>query len=127
MPVHVYTAQRTWYQGRDLVDLTTITALSRAFICENVTRCVSVRGSVQRVREQYLAFLRLSYRTQRPTWQAILTRPRVVVVCSCPPGLPTCRRYVLADVFGTLGASLGGELRHALQPPSVTRTHRRLP
>jgi hypothetical protein len=125
MPVYVYTAQRAWYRGRDLVDLTTITALSRAFICEDITRCVSARGSVQRVREQYLTFLRLSYRTQRPTWQTILARSRVVVVCSCPPGLRTCRRYVLADVFGTLGACLGGELRHALQPMPMTRAHRR--
>ena len=32
------------------------------------------------------------------------------------PGMRTCRRYMLADVFGKLGASLGGELRQAPHP-----------
>jgi hypothetical protein len=125
MLVHVYTAHREWYHGRDRVDLTTITARSRAFICANITQCSASRGLEQRTREEYLAFLRHSYRTQRPAWQTALARIRLVFVCTCPPGMRTCRRYVLADVFGKLGACLGGELREACPPMPVTRAHRR--
>lgn len=124
MPVIVYTAQREWYRGRDRVDLTTMTARSRAFICGHITQCLAPRGPEERECEQYLTFLRHSYRTQRPAWQTILVRSRVVLVCTCPPGLRTCRRYVLADVFGKLGACLGGELRQALSPPPVRRSYR---
>src|SRR5262245_25441807 len=104
MPVHVYTAQRDLYRGRDLLDLTSVTALSRAFVDESIIVCAVARVSVERAHAVYLAFLRRSYRAQRATWQHILTRPRVVIVCTCSPGTRACRRYVLADVFGKLGA-----------------------
>ena len=125
MPVHVYTAQRDLYRGRDLLDLTSVTPLSRAFIDENITICAPARVSAERARAVYLAFLRRSYRAQRATWQQILTRPRVVIVCACSPEIRACRRYVLADVFGKLGAGLGGELRLTDQASSTTRVHRR--
>ena len=125
MPVHVYTAQRDLYRGCDLLDLTSVTALSRAFIDENITVCVPSRVPIERARAVYLAFLRRSYRAQRATWQHILTRPRVVIVCTCSPGTRACRRYVLADVFGKLGACLGGELRLTERASSTTRVHRR--
>ena len=125
MPVHVYTTQRDMYRGRDLLDLTTVTALSRAFIDENITTCAPARVPAERAHAVYLAFLRRSYRAQRSTWQPLLTRPRLVIVCTCPPGTQACRRYVLADVFGKLGACLGGELRNALHAMPATREHRR--
>ena len=125
MPVAVYTAHRAWYGGRDVVDLTRITARSRAFVDSSITECVSALAWEQQTREQYLAFLRTSYRAQRSLWQTMLARSRVVLVCTCPPGVRTCRRYVLADVFGKLGASLGGELRDALPPLPVARASRR--
>ena len=124
MPVHVYTAQRDLYRGRDVLNLTTVTALSRAFIDEHITACAPVRVSAERAHGVYLAFLRRSYRAQRSTWQHIVTRPRLVIVCSCPPGTQSCRRYVLADVLGKLGACLGGELRLTDQA-STTRVHHR--
>jgi hypothetical protein len=125
MSVHVYTAQRDMYRSRNLLDLTTVTALSRVFICEGITACASTGVSAERAHAMYLAFLRRSYRAQRSTWQSILTRPRLVIACSCPPGTQACRRYVLADVFGKLGACLGGELRLTDQPSSTTRAYRR--
>ena len=125
MPVHVFTAYREWYRGRDRVDLTRITARSRAFVEGSITECVSGPAWEQQMREQYLAFLRTSYRTQRSLWQAMLARSRVILVCTCPPGVRTCRRYVLAEVLGKLGASLGGELRGALPTLPVIRVSRR--
>ena len=124
MPLSVYTAQYEYYRGRDLLDLTNVTALSRTFIDEHVTACAPTRVSAERARAVYLAFLRRSYRAQRPMWQSILLRPRLVIVCACPPGTQACRRYVLADVFGKLGACLGGELRLTHQASSTTRAHR---
>ena len=126
MPVHVYTAYREWYRGRDRVDLTRIAARSRAFVEGSITECVSAPAGEQQKSEQYLAFLRTSYRTQRSQWQAMLARSRVVLVCMCPPGVRTCRRYVLAEVLGKLGASLGGELRQTLQPTPAPRTRQRV-
>jgi hypothetical protein len=125
MPVSVYTAQRAWYWGRDALDLTRLTVRSRAFLCGNITECASGSVLEQRAREQYLACLRTSYRTHRSRWQTILAQSRVVIVCSCPPGVRACRRYVLADVLGKLGACLGGELRDTLPPLPVTRATRR--
>ena len=78
------------------------------------------------MREQYLAFLRTSYRTQRSLWQTILVRSRVVLVCTCPPGVRTCRRYVLAEVLGKRGTELGGELRQVLPPTSAPRARHRV-
>ena len=125
MPVHVYTAYREWYRGRDRVDLTTITARSSAFVESSIPACVSAPAWELRMREQYLAFLRTSYRTQRSLWQTMLARSRVVLVCTCPPGVRTCRRYVLAEVLGKLGAAFGGELRQVLPPTSALRARHR--
>jgi hypothetical protein len=125
MSLHVYTAQRDRYAGRDILDLTTLTNASRAFLGDEHTACPAAQSAGPRARDRYLACLRLSYRAQRLTWQAILARARLVIVCSCPPGRLTCRRYVLADVFGTLGASLGGEIRRTNLARAPSSSHRR--
>jgi hypothetical protein len=125
MSLHVYTAQRDLYAGRDILDLTTLTNKSRAFLGDEHTACPAAQSAGPRTRDRYLACLRLSYRAQRLTWQAILARARLVIVCSCPPGRLTCRRYVLADVFGTLGASLGGEIRRTDLARAPSSSHRR--
>lgn len=125
MAVHVYTAQRDRYAGRDILDLTMLTSMSRAFFGNEHTTCPTAQSAGPHARERYLACLRLSYRAQRLTWQAILARARLVIVCACPPGRLTCRRYVLADVFGTLGASLGGEIRCTDLARVPSSSHRR--
>lgn len=124
MSLHVYTAQRDLYAGRDILNLTTLTNMSRAFLCAEHMACPTAHGAGPR--DRYLAFLRRSYRAQRLTWQTVLARSRLVIVCSCPPGRLTCRRYVLADVFGKLGACLGGELRRTdLSTQSMPSSRRR--
>jgi hypothetical protein len=125
MSLHVYTAQRDLYAGRDILDLTTLTNRSCAFLCAEHMGCPTAHDTGPRVRDRYLAFLRRSYRAQRLTWQTVLARSRLVIVCSCPPGRLTCRRYVLADVFGTLGASLGGEIRRTNLARAPSSSHRR--
>ena len=116
MAVHVYTAHRRQYAGRDRLDLTTCTQWSRAFPCDEQTVCPPGAEANRSVRERYLVCLRQSYRTRRGVWQRLLARARLVIVCACPPGQITCRRYVLADVLGILGARLGGEIRGTPMP-----------
>ncbi len=125
MSLHVYTAQRDLYAGHDILDLTTCTSMSRAFLCAAHPACPTAHRAGHRDRDRYLAFLRLSYRAQRLTWQTVLARSRLVVVCSCPPGRLTCRRYLLAEVFGKLGACLGGELRRTDLHPHIMPSSRR--
>jgi hypothetical protein len=125
MALHIYTTQRDLYAERDILDLTTLTNVSRAFLCDEHTACPTGPGAGPRDRDRYLAFPQCSYRAQRLTWRTVLARSRLVIVCSCPPGRLTWRRYVLADVFGKLGACLGGELRRTDLHARVTLSSRR--
>jgi hypothetical protein len=111
MALHVYTAQREAYHGRDALDLTRATALSESFMSAGTRACRAQSTAMVAVRERYLTFLRLSYRSHRVRWETLLTRSRIVVLCSCAPGTLTCRRYVLAETLGKLGAVLCGEIR----------------
>jgi hypothetical protein len=124
MSLHGYTAQRDLYAGRDILDLTTLTNVSCAFLCAEHMGCPTAHGAGPRDRERHLAFPRLSYRVQRLTWRTVLARSQLVIVCSCPPGPLMCRRYVLANVFGKLGARLGGEIRHTNLPRVPSSAHR---
>jgi hypothetical protein len=111
MALHVYTAQREAYHGREVLDLTRPTALSEAFMGSGTRGCRAQSTAMVAVPQRYLAFLRLSYRSHRVRWETLLTRSRIVVLCSCAPGTLTCRRYVLAETLGRLGAVLCGEIR----------------
>lgn len=57
----------------------------------------------------YTAEMRVSYRAHRPTWNALLARPRVVLVCYCTRP-ERCHRTVLGrDILPRLGAEWCGE------------------
>jgi hypothetical protein len=58
----------------------------------------------------YLDEMRASYRSQRPAWDALLARSRVVLACHCREP-SRCHRTVLATlVLPRLGATYLGEL-----------------
>ena len=114
MTLHVYTAQRDWYRGPDALDLTRAGSLNAVFAGIGTRVCGTRRTSGNAACARYLAFLRTSYRQHRSHWEMVLGRARVVLLCACTPGSRGCRRYVLADVFGTLGATVHGELRSVL-------------
>ena len=112
----VYTAQRGHYQGRDALNLTPTSArgLAQAFVPADPAMFAQARAgtlSVNDFRAWYLEAMRQSYRRQQTRWALLLRRSRVVLLCTCPPGTAHCHRYLLADILGTLGARLGGEMR----------------
>jgi len=112
----VYTAQRGHYQGRDGLNLTPTGArgLAQAFVPADPDIFAQAHAgtiSVEDFRAWYLQAMRQSYQRQRARWLLVLRRSRVVLLCTCPPGTALCHRYLLADILGTLGARLGGEIR----------------
>ncbi len=114
----VYTAQRGHYHGRDGLNLTPMSArgLAQAFVPADRDIFAQAHAgtiSVAEFRTWYLQAMRQSYRCQRARWMLVLQRSRVVLLCTCPPGTTHCHRYLLADMLGTLGARLGGEIRAA--------------
>lgn len=58
--------------------------------------------------ELYTAEMRRSYVTHRSTWNAVLARESVTLVCFCTDA-NQCHRTVLAGFFGKLGARVCGE------------------
>lgn len=59
----------------------------------------------------YTEEMRVSYKANRHAWQAILAKPRVILLCYCAKAvLPHCHRVVLRSIFVKLGAVDGGEL-----------------
>lgn len=60
-------------------------------------------------RQGYFAEMRLSYRERRAEWDALLGRPRVVLVCFCAHR-DDCHRGLAAEILGKLGAEDRGEL-----------------
>jgi hypothetical protein len=57
----------------------------------------------------YKAMMLLSEYNNRPIWQDILTRRRVVLACYCPD-TKVCHRTLLAGYLLKLGATYKGEL-----------------
>lgn len=56
----------------------------------------------------YISEMRASYRSQRPAWEALLSRYEVTLCCYCTDPLH-CHRTVLAEILGKLGAEVCGE------------------
>lgn len=59
--------------------------------------------------DRYRDEMRAGYRRDRAAWDALLARPRVVLLCFCPAGA-FCHRRVLAGILTKLGAVDCGEL-----------------
>jgi uncharacterized protein YeaO (DUF488 family) len=56
----------------------------------------------------YHDLMRESYAVYRKTWDEVLNRDEVTLVCFCNEG-DQCHRYLLADYLGKLGASYQGD------------------
>lgn len=57
----------------------------------------------------YVSEMRVSYRRDRATWDALLARERAVLACYCVDPAH-CHRTILAGILGKLGAVVGGEV-----------------
>lgn len=105
----VFTAQYS-YRGPDRVDITVKTGL-QAFAPTWDMVMGYKRGSI--TKEEYTAryhdMMVASYAENRATWEELLARDRVVLVCFCPSGA-FCHRVLLAHYLEKLGAHYGGEL-----------------
>ncbi len=64
----------------------------------------------------YYAEMRVSYKTQRSTWESLLLRPRVVLCCYCTDSTH-CHRTLLANILSKFGATTKGELVKRMVPP----------
>jgi uncharacterized protein YeaO (DUF488 family) len=58
--------------------------------------------------ENYTDEMRVSYRDDRPSWNALLARRTVTLVCYCVDPAH-CHRTLLAGILGKLGAEVKGE------------------
>lgn len=59
---------------------------------------------------EYLSEMRASHRNHRQTWDALLARPRVVLVCYCTDPEHCHRTLLGAAILPRLGAEYVGEL-----------------
>lgn len=60
-------------------------------------------------KQHFLAEMRRSWRTHHDAWQALLARPRVVLLCFCADR-EQCHRGLVAQILVKCGAIDGGEL-----------------
>ena len=109
--MHVYTAE-TSYEGDDRID---ISAQGGYFIFMPPKQLLfDYRlGSVtaERFKKTYFECLEESYIRHRHTWDTVLKKKRMVLVCSCDMQGKTCHRYHLVDFLKKLGAVYKGELK----------------
>ncbi len=120
MSVVVHTA-RISYRGSDRLDITRKSGREGIVFAPSW----SLLGPVLRARtlsnhkdwpetwarycEGFFAEMRLSYRTHRAAWDAMLSRSEVTLCCYCVDH-ERCHRTLLArDILPKLGATFGGE------------------
>jgi uncharacterized protein (DUF3820 family) len=109
--VKIYTAQYR-YSGEDRLDVTVKgkDPVGRIFTPTWKMVMGSKEGKISwdEYRKMYREIMQDSYRQHRDTWNSILNRDEVTLVCFCKAD-STCHRYLLADYFTKLGAEYMGE------------------
>jgi uncharacterized protein YeaO (DUF488 family) len=109
--VKVYTASSD-YHGDDRID---VSAQSGHFIfAPPKTLAFDFRlgkMSKSQFRKAYYAWLEESCTNDMHSWNTILDRERIVLVCTCKTKDKSCHRYFLADFLKGLGAVYKGEIR----------------
>ena len=66
--------------------------------------------------EGYLKVMGRSHRVHKASWDALLARERVVLVCYCT-NPQRCHRTILARILESLGAINRGELPAVIKSP----------
>ncbi|MCX5895390.1 MAG: hypothetical protein NTZ51_06135 [Proteobacteria bacterium] len=69
------------------------------------------RLSENQFRDEYFKFLEYSFIQYQYTWDKILERKRIVLVCSCNADDKTCHRYFLIKFLKKFGAVFKGKLK----------------
>ncbi len=109
----LYTAQYR-YPGDDRLDITVKgkDPIGRIFAPSWKMVMGSKEGKISwdEYQKMYQELMQNSYRQHRDTWDNILNRDEVTLVCFCKSD-SSCHRYLLADYFSNLGAEYLGERR----------------
>jgi hypothetical protein len=109
--INVYLADVT-YDGDDRIDVSAqggyfVFAPPRHLLFDyrfgNITK--------SQFKEAYFKLLWESYINHRDTWDGILTRKRVVLVCTCNSKGKDCHRYFVVDFLKELGGVYKGKLK----------------
>lgn len=111
MTLQVYTSQLSKTHDYDIkLDITVKTGSS--VFCptwEMVMDYKEGKISKEAYTERYLQMMRESYTLNRPAWDLLLSKEKMVLCCYCPPG-EFCHRKLLADILVVLGAEYKGEI-----------------
>ena len=109
----LYTAQYR-YSGDDRLDITVKgrDPVGRIFAPSWKLVMGSKEGKItwNEYQKMYRELMRNSYRQHRDTWDNILNRDEVTLVCFCKSD-SFCHRYLVADYLVKLGAGYLGERR----------------
>jgi len=117
MTLTVHTSRIT-YAGPDRLNVTRTsgdptfapswTILRPMLALRRAEGAMSVAYAWPRYAADYTAEMRVSYRLNRPAWNALLARAEVTLLCYCTDPAQ-CHRTVLAEILGKLGATVRGE------------------
>lgn len=127
MPLHIHTA-RINIKDPDRLDITRKSGTEGLFLApswsiEGPAKLALSSGTPPAevwafYRECYLREMRHSYATERPLWDALLSRQRVVMTCVCTDET-RCHRHILRTrILPKLGAVDCGEIT-VVAPPSA--------
>ena len=78
-------------------------------------------------KRQYFDQLEASFIQHQYTWDEMLSRDRIVLVCSCNSDDDSCHRYALIDFLKQFGVHYAGTLQAAAgraAPPRTRRTRK---
>lgn len=109
MTLKVYTSQIR-YRGSDRLDTTVKTGdITYAPTWDMVWGHKQNTLSDEEYKKKYVAMMKESYNKNNATWQELLSRERVTLLCYCRKG-KFCHRLILAKILVMLGASYEGEI-----------------
>jgi len=98
------------YKGPDRLDIT-VKSGDRAFAPTWDMVMGHKRGEISDAQytAMYLSMMRRSYHDNKVSWQELVARDSVTLVCFCRPGA-FCHRVLLAEILVKLGATYIGEV-----------------
>jgi len=98
----------------ELRDLCWSAVSAPAASVERRAACADEAAAWAKYRADYVAEMRRSYRRNWTAWQALLMRPRVVLLCYCGAspldGVLRCHRLIAAHLLERCGAKYQGEV-----------------
>jgi hypothetical protein len=108
---YVYTADMA-YEGDDRID---VSANGGYFIFvppKHLLFDYRFRNITEdQFQKAYFEFLKESYTYHPDTWDAVLSKKRIVLICTCNSKGKACHRYFIVNFLKKMGAVFKGELK----------------